>query len=143
MNYFRLILNNWHWFSQVFINVDKFAVKGWLFLQNYSRIILVTKMYIKVSAPTRETSRSSNRRFRKIHRKIPVPGSFFNKVAGLMPATLLKKEMLAQLLSCCFFCEIFKNSSGWLLLYICLNVLTFLKINTYDTYCSEEQAKTI
>ena len=34
---------------------------------------------------------------------------FFNKVAGLRPATLLKKETLAQVFSC-EFCEISKNT---------------------------------
>ena len=33
----------------------------------------------------------------------------FNKVTGLRPATLLKKEALAQVFSC-DFCEIFKNT---------------------------------
>ena len=31
-------------------------------------------------------------KFRKIHRKTPVPESLFNKVAGPIPATLLKKR---------------------------------------------------
>ena len=34
---------------------------------------------------------------------------FFNKIAGLRPATLLKKETLAQVFSC-EFCEISKNA---------------------------------
>ena len=34
---------------------------------------------------------------------------FFNKVAGLTPATLLKKKTLAQVFSC-EFCELFKNT---------------------------------
>ena len=34
---------------------------------------------------------------------------FFNKVAGLRPATSLKKETLAQVFSC-EFCEISKNT---------------------------------
>ena len=34
---------------------------------------------------------------------------FFNEVAGLMPATLLQKETLAQVFSC-EFCEISKNT---------------------------------
>ena len=34
---------------------------------------------------------------------------FFNKVAGMRPATLLKKETLAQVFSC-EFCEISKNT---------------------------------
>ena len=46
---------------------------------------------------------------------------FFNKVAGLRPATLLKKETLAQVFSC-EFCEIsrtpfLQNTSGQLLLF--------------------------
>ena len=34
---------------------------------------------------------------------------FCNKVAGLRPATLLKKDTLAQVISC-ILCEIFKNT---------------------------------
>ena len=41
-------------------------------------------------------------KFHKIHRKIPVPESLFNK-------NLFKKEALAQVLSC-EFCEISKNT---------------------------------
>ena len=43
-------------------------------------------------------------------------GLFFNKVAGLA-CKFIKKETLAQVLSCEFY-EIFKNSSGQLLLYL-------------------------
>ena len=47
-------------------------------------------------------------KFRKIHRKTPVPESLFNKVAGLRPATLLKKRLWHR----CFpvICEICKNT---------------------------------
>ena len=39
-------------------------------------------------------NKSRSQKFRKIHRKTPVPESlFFNKVAGLRPATLLKKKL--------------------------------------------------
>ena len=31
-------------------------------------------------------------KFQKIHRKTPVPETFFDKVAGLKPATLLKRD---------------------------------------------------
>ena len=34
---------------------------------------------------------------------------FINKIAGLRPATLLKRETLAEVFSC-EFCEIFKNN---------------------------------
>ena len=46
-------------------------------------------------------------KFRKIHRKIPVQESFFNKVTGLT-LQLIKKETLAQVFSF-EFCKIFKN----------------------------------
>ena len=59
-------------------------------------------------------------KFHKIHRKTPVPGLFFNKVAGLRPATLLKKRLLHR----CFLVNFAKflrtpflqNTSGRLLL---------------------------
>ena len=69
-------------------------------------------------------NRSSHQRcswkFRKFHMKIPVPESLFNKVAGLRPATLLKKRLWHK----CFpmnFAKflrtlLLQNSSGWLLL---------------------------
>ena len=41
--------------------------------------------------------------------KIAVPESLFDKLAGLRPATLLKKENLVQVFSC-EFCEISKNT---------------------------------
>ena len=49
------------------------------------------------------------RHFAKFTRKHLCQSPFFNKVAGLRPATLLKKETPPQML---FreFCEIFKNS---------------------------------
>ena len=73
-------------------------------------------------------------KFHKIHRKTPVPETFFNKVAGLRPATLLKKRLwpeacnvikkdtLVQVFSC-EFCEISKtpflqNTSERLLLNV-------------------------
>ena len=63
---------------------------------------------------------SCSYKFRKTHIKTPVPESLFNKVAGLSPATLLKKRLcescnfiqkdtLAQVFSC-EFCKIFKNT---------------------------------
>ena len=49
-------------------------------------------------------------------------GVYFNKDAGLMAATLLKKNTLAQVLSCEFW-EIFKKTSGRLLLWFLFNKL--------------------
>ena len=59
----------------------------------------------------------------KIHRKTPLPESFFNKTAGLRPATLLLFFfILAEVLSC-EFCEmstgmLFQNPFGQLLLIL-------------------------
>ena len=52
---------------------------------------------------------SVKKNFYKIHRKTPVPRSFFNKVADLEAYDIIKKETLAQVFSC-EFCEIFKNT---------------------------------
>ena len=49
------------------------------------------------------------RNFRKFTGKHLCQSLFFNKVAGLRLATLLKKETLAQVFSC-DFCEIYKNT---------------------------------
>ena len=48
-------------------------------------------------------------KFRKIHRKTPAPGSLSLIKLQALPATLLKKETLAQVFSC-EFCEISKNT---------------------------------
>ena len=49
------------------------------------------------------------RNFLKFTGKYLCQGFFFNKVAGLRPANLWKKETLAQVFSC-KFCEISKNT---------------------------------
>ena len=60
-------------------------------------------------------------KFHKIHRKTPVPEAFLNKVAGLRPATFLKKRLWPQACNFfkketmvqvfpCEFCEISKNT---------------------------------
>ena len=49
------------------------------------------------------------RNFPKFTGKHLCQSLFFNKVAGLRPATLLKKETLAQVFSC-EFCENSKNT---------------------------------
>ena len=49
------------------------------------------------------------KRFAKSTGKHLCQSLFFNKVAGLRPSTLLKKEALAQVFSC-EFCKIFKNT---------------------------------
>ena len=49
------------------------------------------------------------RNFTKLTGKHLGQRPFFNKIAGLRPATLLKKETLTQVFSC-EFCEISKNT---------------------------------
>ena len=49
------------------------------------------------------------RNFAKFTGKHLYQSLFFNKVAGLRPATLFKKETLAQVF-CCEFCEISKDT---------------------------------
>ena len=55
----------------------------------------VKKLFLKISQNSQENT--------------CVRASFFNKVASLRPATLLKKETLEHVFSC-KFCEIFKNT---------------------------------
>ena len=59
-------------------------------------------------------------RFRKIHRKPPLPDSLFNEVAGHQPATLLQKKPLHRRFPVNFVnflrAPFLKNSSGRLLL---------------------------
>ena len=47
--------------------------------------------FIKKKAPEAVVCRCSSN-FRKFHREAPVLESLFNKVAGLRPATLLKRD---------------------------------------------------
>ena len=49
------------------------------------------------------------RNFAKFIRKHLFQSLFFNKIAGMRPATLLKKRLLGQVLSC-EFCKISKNT---------------------------------
>ena len=59
--------------------------------------------------------------FHKIHRKTPVPESLFNKVAGLIPETLLKKELWHRCFPVNFveflITHFLQNKSGRVLLY--------------------------
>ena len=69
-------------------------------------------------------------KFRKIHRKTPVPSFFVNKVAGLRPATLLKKRLWHRSFPVNFVkflrtvrTAFLQNTSGRLLLEIFSNIL--------------------
>ena len=57
----------------------------------------------------RGSKRGALKDFAKFTGKHLYQSLIFNKVAGLMPATLFKKETLAQVLSC-EFCETSKNT---------------------------------
>ena len=50
-------------------------------------------MHLYAEAATRVVlCKKCSLKFHKIHKKTPVPESLFNEVAGLKPATLLKRE---------------------------------------------------
>ena len=48
---------------------------------------------VQKRSPRSVLSKKCSEKFRKFYRKTPVPESFFNKVVGLKPATLLKKRL--------------------------------------------------
>ena len=50
-------------------------------------------MNVQKQSPEAFCKKMCSWKFHKIHRKTPVPEAFFNKVAGLRPATLLKKRL--------------------------------------------------
>ena len=52
-----------------------------------------TDIYNQKQLPEVFYKKRCSYKFRKIHRKTPVPESLFNKVAALRPATLLKKRL--------------------------------------------------
>ena len=75
---------------------------------------------MRSSRPEMFCNKDVFKNFKKFTGKLLRHTSFLNKVAGIKAATLLKKETLAQVLSC-GFCEIFKNTYfiehlRWLLL---------------------------
>ena len=64
-----------------------------------------------------------SQKYRKIYRKTPVPESLLNKVAGLTPATLLKKRLWHMCFPANFAkflrTPVLRNTSGRLLLVSC------------------------
>ena len=71
----------------------------------------------------RSSKRGVLKDFAKLTGKHLCQSLFFNKVAGLMPATLSKKETLTQLFSC-EFCEISKNTFFHIRLLVAVSVTT-------------------
>ena len=53
--------------------------------------LLLPSLVVSEAATGVFCTKSFSQKFRKIRRKTPVPGSLFNKVTGVRPATLLKK----------------------------------------------------
>ena len=49
-------------------------------------------MNVQKQPPDAFCKKMCSSKFHKIHRKTPVPETFFNRVVGLRPATLLKKR---------------------------------------------------
>ena len=67
------------------------------------------------------------RNFTKFTGKHLCQSLFFNKVAGLRPETLLKKETLAQVFSC-KFCQISKNAFFTEYLWMTASKLFYLRL---------------
>ena len=70
--------------------------------------IMILEIINRNSRPEVFCKKGVLKNFTKFTGKHLRQSSFFNKVAGLRSATLLKTETLAQLFSC-EFCEIFKK----------------------------------
>ena len=68
---------------------------------------------------------SALKNFTKFTGKLLCQSLFFNKVTGLKPATLLKKEALPQVFSW-EFCEIFKSTI--FIEHLCTSVSGFIEI---------------
>ena len=70
--------------------------------------------------------------FLKIHRKTPVLQSVFNKLAGLRPATLLKRDsdtgVYQRNFEKCLRAPVLQNTSPWLLLIYTLSKILFNRI---------------
>ena len=60
----------------------------WIFFYVITHLDLIQKQ-----PPEMFCKKRCSQKFHKIHKKTPVPESLFNKVAGLRPATLLKKRL--------------------------------------------------
>ena len=89
----------------------------------------------------KQSPRGVLRNFTKFSRKLLCHSLFFNNVTGKRPATLLKKETLAQMFSC-EFCEISKNTPfyrnlWWLVLQICNTItnLSFIFKSRVEAKC--------
>ena len=66
-------------------------------------------LYIKLCRAEMFWKKGALRNFAKFNGKHLFQSLFFNKIAGMRPATLFKKRLLGQMLSC-KFCKISKNT---------------------------------
>ena len=88
----------------------KMPIRSFYFLFVFCIYWLFTYLYIRSSRPKVFCKKGVLRNFEKFTRKHLCQSLLFNKVAGLRPTTLLKKETLAR----CFpgdFCEIFLRAT--------------------------------
>ena len=98
--------------KKIFKNVSTLYVSlcHWQALSEFFKII-TQKQHVKFrsSRPKVFSKKGVLRNFTKFTGKHLCQGLFFNKVAGLRPSKLLKKETLIQVFSC-EFCEISKST---------------------------------
>ena len=78
----------------MFFNITKFYTISFFCKHNFFIDEIETyAMNVQKQPPEVFCKKMCSWKFHKIHRRTPVPEAFFNKVAGLRPATLLKKRL--------------------------------------------------
>ena len=81
----------------MFFNTTKFYTISFFCKHNFFIDEIETyAMNVQKQPPEVFCKKMCSWKFRRIHRQTPVPEVFLNKVAGLRPATLLKKRLLPQ-----------------------------------------------
>ena len=65
----------------------------WLQSSDFVSFFLKLFFFCQKQPPETFYEKGCSQKFHKIHRKIPVPESLFNKIAGLRPTILLKKRL--------------------------------------------------
>ena len=101
------------------VHLDKHIDK-YLPVQRFRTVLMSSRS----SRPEVFCKKGTLRNFTKFTGKHLCQRLFSNKVADLRPATLFKKETLAQLFSC-EFCKFLQNTSGRLFLYDSLVLRSF------------------
>ena len=93
-------------FMRMFFNTTKFYTMSFFCKHNFFIDEKHTQWMFRSSHQRRSLRTFCCWKFHKIHRKTPVPETFFNKVEGLRPANLLRKRLWPQA------CNFIKKETG-------------------------------